>query len=177
MGDVGEFKNGMNFSKDAMGHGYPFVNLQNVFGRNIVESVDLGLAESTDIQRRDYSLEKGDVLFIRSSVKPEGVGEAAIVPKTLENTTYSGFIIRFRPFENMSDSFNAVVYSTKSIRNQILMGATSSANTNINQETLQKLQISIPEINEQEKIGAFFNNFTNLIALHQRESFLIMIPS
>ncbi|PRR80036.1 restriction endonuclease subunit S [Clostridium luticellarii] len=169
LGDVGEFKNGMNFSKDAMGHGYPFVNLQNVFGRNIVESVDLGLAESTDIQRRDYSLEKGDVLFIRSSVKPEGVGEAAIVPKTLENTTYSGFIIRFRPFENMSDSFNAVVYSTKSIRNQILMGATSSANTNINQETLQKLQISIPEINEQEKIGAFFNNFTNLIALHQRK--------
>lgn len=169
LGELGEFKNGMNFSKDAMGHGYPFVNLQNVFGRNIVEDVDLGLAESTDAQRKDYNLQKGDVLFIRSSVKPEGVGEAAIVPKTLENTTYSGFIIRFRPFESMSARFNAVVYSTKTIRNQILMGATSSANTNINQEALQKIRVSIPKIKEQEQVGTFFNKLDNLITLHQRK--------
>lgn len=145
------------------------MNLQDVFGRNIIQNVDLGLAESTETQRKDYSLEKGDVLFIRSSVKPEGVGETAIVPKTLENTTYSGFIIRFRPYESMSDSFNAVVYSTKTIRNQILMGATSSANTNINQEILKKIQIAIPQIKEQTKVGNFFASLDNLIILHQRK--------
>lgn len=92
MGEVAEFKNGMNFSKEAMGHGFPFVNLQNLFGRTVVDTSSLGFAESSEQQRKDYNLLKGDVLFVRSSVKPEGVGEAAIVPCDLTDTTYSGFI-------------------------------------------------------------------------------------
>ena len=35
LGEMGSLKNGMNFLKEAMNKGYPFVNLQNVFGRNI----------------------------------------------------------------------------------------------------------------------------------------------
>ena len=38
LGDLGTFKNGMNFSKEAMDKGYPFVNLQNIFGRNIINT-------------------------------------------------------------------------------------------------------------------------------------------
>lgn len=35
LGDLGSFKNGMNFGKESMGHGYPFVNLQDVFGKTL----------------------------------------------------------------------------------------------------------------------------------------------
>lgn len=96
LGELGSLKNGMNFSKEAMGVGYPFVNLQNIFGNNVIDVSDLGKAMASDSQLKDYNLLNGDVLFVRSSVKLEGVGEAALVPQTLENTTYSGFIIRFR---------------------------------------------------------------------------------
>ena len=47
LGDLGSLKNGMNFSKDAMGHGYAFVNLQNIFGNNVVDVKNLGLAEAS----------------------------------------------------------------------------------------------------------------------------------
>lgn len=167
LGDIGNFKNGMNFGKEAMGHGFPFVNLQNVFGKSVVDSLDLGKADCNETQRKDYNLLEGDVLFIRSSVKPEGVGETAIVPKTLKNTTYSGFIIRFRPEIEMNKDFNRILYSSSLIRKQIMSNATSSANTNINQDSLKDIDIFIPDLDEQAKIGKHFKIIDNLITLHQ----------
>lgn len=105
MGELGSLKNGMNFSKEAMGHGFPFINLQNIFGNNVIDVNKLELADATEKQLLEYSLLKGDVLFVRSSVKLEGVGEAALVPETLENTTYSGFIIRFRDEYGLNNDF------------------------------------------------------------------------
>ena len=167
--DLGSFKNGMNFDKSAMGHGHPFINLQNIFGKTVVDDKDLGLAVSSEKQRNEYNLLKGDILFIRSSVKPEGVGEAALVPKNFENTTFSGFIIRFRPHITVDDEFKRVIFATKTVRNQIMALATSSANTNINQISLGKIIIELPELSEQSKIGNLFKQLDNAIALHQRK--------
>ena len=169
LGEIGSFKNGMNFGKDAMGHGSPFVNLQNIFGKNIVDDTTLELAESTEKQKVEYSLIKGDVLFIRSSVKPSGVGEAALVDSNLPDTTYSGFIIRFRPKIDIDNNFKRFVFGTKYVRNQIMARATSSANTNINQDSLSLIQVGLPNLKEQEKIGSFFKHLDDTIALHQRK--------
>ena len=169
LGEIGSFKNGMNFGKDAMGHGSPFVNLQNIFGKNIVDDTTLELAESTEKQKVEYSLIKGDVLFIRSSVKPSGVGEAALVDSNLPDTTYSGFIIRFRPKIDIDNNFKRFAFGTKYVRNQIMARATSSANTNINQDSLSLIQVGLPNLKEQEKIGSFFKQLDATIALHQRK--------
>ena len=169
LGDLGSFKNGMNFGKEAMGHGNPFVNLQNVFGQFEVDDKKLELAESSSVQRREYNLLKGDVLFIRSSVKPEGVGETALITKTLMDTTYSGFIIRYRPEVMMSHDFNRIAYRTTVVRKQILANASRSANTNINQNALKKIALGIPSFEEQTQIGGYFRELDRLIGLHQRK--------
>ena len=165
--EMGSLKNGMSFSKDAMDKGYPFVNLQNIFGKNVVDISDLGKAEASEQQLKEYSLEKGDVLFVRSSVKLEGVGEAALVPQTLENTTYSGFVIRFRDEVGLDDGYKRFVFSTKPVRDQIMSQATNSANKNVSQTVLGNLDIPIPKYEEQRKIGDYFKNLDQLIALHQ----------
>ena len=169
LGEMGSLKNGMNFLKKAMNKGYPFVNLQNVFGRNIIDVNNLGKAEASLQQLREYSLEKGDVLFVRSSVKLEGVGEAALVPEKLENTTYSGFIIRFRDESGLNNNFKRYVFSIKSVREQIMAQATNSANKNISQVALKDLNFPVPKLEEQEKIGLYFSDFDNQIAFHQRK--------
>ncbi|MFQ9012988.1 MAG: restriction endonuclease subunit S [Lacrimispora saccharolytica] len=169
LGELGSFKNGMNFSKDAMGHGYAFVNLQNIFGKSVIDTEKLELAEASETQLQEYNLQEGDVLFVRSSVKLEGVGEAAIVPKTLENTTYSGFIIRFRDEFRLDNNFKRFVFSIPNIRKQIMAQATNSANKNISQPVLENLQIYLPQYEEQKAIGACFSKLDHLITLHQRE--------
>ena len=42
----------------------------------------------------------------------------------------------------------------------------------LNAETLMKIAISVPEIEEQRMVGTQLNQFDNLITLHQEESFL-----
>lgn len=167
LGTVGNFKNGMNFSKDAMGHGYAFVNLQNIFGKSVIDTEKLELAEASETQLHEYNLQEGDVLFVRSSVKLEGVGETAIIPKTLENTTYSGFIIRFRDELGIDKNYKRYVFSTTEIRKQIMAQATNSANKNISQPVLENLKIKFPINAEQKKIGEYFENLDKLIALQQ----------
>ncbi len=158
----------MNFSKEAMGIGFPFVNLQNIFGKNVIDSTTLGKAKASASQLKDYSLIAGDVLIVRSSVKLEGVGEAALVSETLENSTYSGFLIRFRDEIGMDNNFKRFIFSTRNIRQKIMSQATNSANKNINQEVLRNLVIQYPSVKEQKAIGAFLSSVDNLITLHQR---------
>ena len=171
MGELGSLKNGMNFSKDAMGHGFHFVNLQNIFGNNVVNVNALGLADATEKQLLEYTLMEGDVLFVRSSVKLEGVGEAALVPESLENTTYSGFIIRFRDEYGLNNDFKKYIFGTQKVRNQIMSQATNSANKNISQGVLENLTFEVPSFDEQAKIGEFFTNLDYLITLHQRKCY------
>ena len=169
LGELGSLKNGMNFFKEAMGHGFPFINLQNIFGNNVIDVNKLELADATEKQLLEYSLLKGDVLFVRSSVKLEGVGEAALVPETLENTTYSGFIIRFRDEYGLNNDFKKYIFGTQKVRNQIMAQATNSANKNISQGVLENLTFEVPSFDEQAKIGEHFSNLDHLITLHQRK--------
>ena len=169
LGELGSLKNGMNFSKEALGHGFPFINLQNIFGNNVIDVNKLELADATEKQLLEYSLLKGDVLFVRSSVKLEGVGEAALVPETLENTTYSGFIIRFRDEYGLNNDFKKYIFGTQKVRNQIMAQATNSANKNISQGVLENLTFEVPSFDEQAKIGEHFSNLDHLITLHQRQ--------
>lgn len=166
LGDLGALKNGMNFSKDAMGHGYAFVNLQNIFGNNVVDAKNLGLAEASEKQLLEYSLQKGDVLFVRSSVRLEGVGETALVAETLENTTYSGFIIRFRDEYGLNNDFKKFVFVTKKVRDQIMSQATNSANKNISQSVLENLIFEIPSNDEQKQIYV-----AKYVCLNNRQDF------
>ena len=157
----------MNFSKEAMGKGYPFINLQNIFGYNVIDLTKLEKAEATDSQLKDYNLQKGDVLFVRSSVKLEGVGEAALISEDLKDTTYSGFIIRFRDNYGLDYHFKRFIFTTAFIRNQIMSQATNSANKNISQSVLNNLNLFIPTKDEQSKIGLIFSELDKCITLHQ----------
>jgi len=40
LGNLGQFKNGINKGSEAFGHGFPFVNLMDVFGASQISSVD-----------------------------------------------------------------------------------------------------------------------------------------
>lgn len=99
LSELGEFANGINKGKEDFGFGVPFVNLQDIFGRNSIQYKPKGLVNATAEEINRYKLIKGDVLFIRSSVKPSGVGLTAVVINDFEDVIYSGFIIRFRQNE------------------------------------------------------------------------------
>ena len=157
LSQMGTFKNGINKDKEDFGHGVPFINLMDVFGKNSIcqNTFDLVNASSKEIEA--YSLKQGDVLFIRSSVKPEGVAETAVVLEDLDNTVYSGFLIRYRPSKDIDLHYKKYCFSTDFFRKNVLALSTTSANTNINQESLSLLNLDLPSKQEQTKIATFLS--------------------
>ena len=146
LGEIGEFKNGINKGKNDFGFGVPFINLMDVFGKSTISDLNLDLVNANDKELEQYELKKGDVLFIRSSVKKSGVGATSVVLKDLKNTVYSGFLIRFRDGKIRLDlNFKKYCFSFRKFRQDLISLSTTSANTNINQESLNELKEAINE--------------------------------
>ena len=152
LGELGSFKNGISKPSEDFGFGSPFVNLMDIFGiTKISETNHLGLINSNIIEQNTYSLKEGDVLFVRSSVKPEGVGLTTVIKKDLDKTVYSGFILRFREIGNeLTTDFKEYVFYNKGFRDSLISSSTVSANTNINQPALKKLIIVYPSSKEEQ---------------------------
>ena len=163
--DLGEFKNGINKSKSDFGKGYPFINLMDVFGKNTVSNLELGLVNVSENERKLYNIQYGDILFVRSSVKREGVGLTSLILRDFENTVYSGFLIRFRPISELNLDYKKYCFHNPVFRRKLIALSTTSANTNINQESLSQLNMDIPCIKEQVKIANFLSAIDDKIDL------------
>ena len=99
----------------------------------------------------------------------EDVGEAAVVEKDLKETTYSGFLIRYRSTFINDINFKKYIFMIPEVRKQIVNKATASANININQFSLMNVLLNLPSIQEQEKIGKYFETLDKSITLYQQK--------
>jgi type I restriction enzyme, S subunit len=172
LGELGKFKNGINKGKDDFGHGFPFINLMDVFGipKVSTSTTEFGLVNTTAAERDLYELRGGDVLFVRSSVKPEGVGLTTLIPQDLPSTVFSGFLIRFRECGLLELGFKEHCFWDEGFRARLISNSTVSANTNINQDALKRLQIAFPPtLPEQRSIATILSDMdSEITALEQR---------
>ena len=161
LGELGEFKNGISKGKNDFGYGYPFINLMDVFGisKTYSLSVNLGLVNTSIKERQEFSLIKGDVLFVRSSVKPEGVGLTTVIYENIPEATFSGFLIRFRDNNYFDLEYKAHCFFEDRFRRSLLNKSTISANTNINQSALSGILIPLPPLHEQKAIASILSNW------------------
>jgi type I restriction enzyme, S subunit len=171
LGAIGKFRNGINKAKEDFGHGYPFANLMDVFGvAKVANSSSFGLVNSTSGERDLYELRKGDVLFVRSSVKPSGVGLTTLIQEDLPNTVFSGFLLRFRDEGALTVEYKEHCFGEAGFREKLIASSTVSANTNINQVSLRALTIKFPiDTAEQTAIANVLSEMqAELAGLEQR---------
>lgn len=153
LGDMGEFKNGISKSAEYFGRGNCFVNLLDVFGKDRITSCNnLGKVEVTSAEVQQCRLRDGDVLFVRSSVKPSGVGLATVVDGDLGDTVFSGFLLRYRA-TGISPGYMRYILSERQFRARLIAASSVSVNTNINQNALKRLAIPFPPLAEQRRIA------------------------
>jgi type I restriction enzyme, S subunit len=165
LGEIGFFKNGINKSKEDFGFGFPFVNLMDVFGKSSIStSKGFDFINSNNLERKLYNIVKNDVLFIRSSVKPSGVGLTSVITQDLLDVAFSGFIIRFRDNNYIELDYKKHCFFETNFRNRIIANSSVSANTNINQESLKSIQICLPKLRiEQIAIAKVLTDMDDLI--------------
>jgi len=155
LGQVSELKNGINFRKEQKGQqGILTIDVLNMYSSSIfIEPTSLYRVKLNLMNKKDYILKEGDILFVRSSVKKEGVGWACLFKPFNEQATFCGFLIRARLLKtNISPEFLTYFLRSDRVRGRLISGAGHAAITNINQTTLQDLDIVIPSFGEQKEI-------------------------
>ncbi|HBZ7710873.1 TPA: restriction endonuclease subunit S [Klebsiella variicola subsp. variicola] len=153
LGNLFDFKNGLNTEKENYGSGFKFVNVMDVFGNDVLtESKIMGRVQISEKQLSDYQLRYGDVLFNRTSETFEEIAMAAVY---LDNAlaTFGGFVIRGRPKSNeILPEYLAFLFQSSAYRTQVIKLGQGAVRANIGQKDLAKVSVLIPTIKEQKKI-------------------------
>ena len=106
----------------------------------------------TEKELSDFSVEKGDMLFQRSSETLEDVGRANVYMDD-KTAVFGGFVIRGKKKgEYDPQYFNYLLRSPFARKRIIPMGA-GAQHFNIGQEGLSKVKLHFANIEEQKKIG------------------------
>ena len=165
LGELLEFKNGINASKEQYGKGTKFINvldiLQNEF---ITHEKIIGSVDVSDAIANKFSVNYGDILFQRSSETQEEVGTANVYLDRKKTATFGGFVIRGKKIAEYEPIFLNKLLKCQSIRNSISLKSGGSTRFNIGQETLSSIKIFLPLIPEQQKIADCLSSLDELIA-------------
>ena len=106
----------------------------------------------TEKELSDFSVEKGDILFQRSSETLEDVGRANVYMDD-KTAVFGGFVIRGKKKGEYDPRyFNYLLRSPFARKRIIPMGA-GAQHFNIGQEGLSKVKLHFANIEEQKKIG------------------------
>ena len=168
---LGEFRNGVNFSKEKKGIGLGLINVKDIFSDIPIinyETLDkVDLAGKKGIE--NYFVEAGDLFFVRSSVKRDGVGLVSLAKTGSRQAIHCGFVIRFRiTDENVHPKFLTYLLRSPHYREIIIGASGGAAITNISQSVLGSIEISLPPLNTQRRIAAVLSAYDDLIENNTR---------
>ena len=168
LGDVGNTFTGLTGkTKEDFGHGSAkFVTYVNVF-KNPIATLDQ--LDAIEIDEKQNQVQKGDIFFTTSSETPEEVGMSSVWTHDTENVYLNSFTFGYRPRVSFDLNYMASMLRSPSIRKKITFLAQGISRYNISKTKMLEIEIPTPTLSEQEKIGSFFKQLDNTIALHQRK--------
>lgn len=166
IGELFDFKNGLNREKKFFGQGTPIVNYMDVYhNRWLTEANICGKVSLSKSEINSYEVRKGDVFFTRTSETIEEVGLTSVVLDELVDTVFSGFILRARPKnEKLDDNFKKYCFSSFQFRNEITSRSTYTTRALTNGRVLSNIKILIPSLKaEQRAIAEALSDMDALI--------------
>ena len=159
LGDVVDIFDGTHQTPEYTNSGVKFVSVENI--RNLETKKYI----SQKAYQKEYSnkqAEKGDVLMTRIG----DIGTAKIIEST-EPLAYYVTLALLKP-KKVNSNFLAWLIGSSEIQKNIWKRTLHIAfPKKINLGEINKIELTIPNISEQKKIGKFFSQLDNLLTLYQ----------
>lgn len=174
LGNLLEFKNGLNKASEYFGFGTPIVNYMDVFkNAAITQGLVQGRVSLTRQEINNFSAKKGDVFFTRTSETQNEVGIASVLLDEIPNCVFSGFVLRGRrkSGEIVEDYYKYCLQS-QYVRSQIISSSSYTTRALTNGRNLSKVNLVFPPTHTEQKaiadalsdVDALIANLEKLIA-------------
>ncbi|WP_404376940.1 restriction endonuclease subunit S [Vreelandella aquamarina] len=172
--NMGRFQNGISEGADYFGSGDPFVTYGDVFKNEILPESASGLARSDVRTQNLYSVKAGDIFFTRTSEVASEIGIASAAMVDMPKATFSGFLIRFRPYVgSIASEFARFLFRCNYVRVFFAHEVNIVTRASLGQELLKNLPVFSPPLEEQIQIADWLAEKTeqldNAISIKQEQ--------
>ncbi|MBS4744564.1 hypothetical protein B9G52_13105 [Bacillus safensis] len=161
VGYLGRLQNGISKSSDEFGFGSPFISYGDVYKNEVLPKVASGLVNATEKDKKLYSVEYGDVFFTRTSETIDEIGIASTCFETINEATFAGFLIRFRPITNrLSPRFARFYFRSALGKRYFVKEMNLVTRASLSQGLLRNFTVLLPSLEEQEEIASYLKKKT-----------------
>lgn len=155
LGDCVEFKNGLNFTPSDSGNEIKCLGVGNFKSNRYISDESLDSINIVELVSKDYLLEDGDIVFVRSNGNKALIGRSILYTSKGADVTFSGFCIRCRySKEKYNPLYMAYLLSSKTIRHYMTSQGKGCNISNINQKILSVMPFIVPPIELQNQFAA-----------------------
>ena len=156
------FVNGLFKRKDQFGSGVKLINVVDIYGDNFL--IDFQGLDRVEVEEQEYKAFKvipGDIFFVRSSLKLEGVAASASIFEISEPTVFECHLVKIHPSLKIAIPEYLINYLNSSrVHQRLIAFAETTTMTTITQPKLASLEVVIPPIAEQQVIATYIEKET-----------------
>ena len=161
-------QNGIFIKDPVWGSGLRYLNVADVYKRLVVDAERLQTVRCSHDAAKSFLLETGDILFVRSSLKKEGIGMCCVYMIDKTDTLFDCHLIRVRLKQSrMNPIYFASYWASAAGQNELIRRSKTTTMTTINQKSLAEALIPIPVKEDQEKIADIYKNMQAKIDIHE----------
>ena len=174
LGKLGGFRNGLNYSKSNFGHGLKVIGVKDFGDRWRPELTGLGEIDPAGVRVSQCDLRQGDILFVRSNGNRNLIGRSMLIEEDLEDVSFSGFCIRFRPTRPEGISrFLSLYFRTPMFRRTLSLQGKGTNISNLNQTILKRMDVPWPTKVVRERIVDIAGTYYDLVENNRRRIALL----
>lgn len=153
MGELGDFKNGLNYNKGEKGKTLKIIGVgdfQNLKTLTLFDNIPSIEVEGIS---QEYLLQNEDIIFVRSNGNKDLVGRCLEVYPNKEEVTFSGFCIRFRKSTDIVNKYLVALLTDAGFKKAHILKSNGIGIQNINQKLLGNLPIPVPPTDLQKRFA------------------------
>lgn len=170
LGQLTEFRNGLNFTKTSDGRELRVVGIPHFWQRTQI--TDFSGIDKVVVDRCTDNdlLQSGDLLFVRSNGNKALIGRCLLFPVVDEPVSFSGFTIRGRvDRKRLLPQHLCSLAETKLVRDQFQKGGGGTNISNLSQAILSSVEIPLPPLPEQKKIAEILGTWDRAIEVAEKQ--------
>ena len=162
-------KNGLSKSSQVMGKGKKIIMMSEIFANRRIRDISANRVPLSNKEIQSHSLEKGDLLFARTSLKFDGAGKCVIFNGDQETVVFESNLIRCRLDQKKANShFYYYFFDSYVGRKKIESILMETAATSMRSSDLGDLGVPYFDISFQNNVAKLLSTIEDKIEQNQK---------